>query len=326
MATALQSSLFPTLPSSRHLLSANESSLLELLDRTAALLDATDIAGMEALVPCLNLVRLAQGPVAWAKTIERIIAPHRIRPMLHEEPLTRHAFEKPRGYAGDAALLDLIYRVRPYDGPMTQLGARIHAWSASQPACRSVYERRDILASLIDRAAAERPFPRILSLACGHLREAQRSDAVRTQRIGEIVAVDQDPLSLEVVARESHSWRVTPVKASIRRFLVDPSIYGEFDLVYSAGLYDYLEDDTARRLTNSMFAALRPGGTLMVANFAPELLDIGYMEAIMDWQLIYRDESGVAGFCDGLPADQIRERRMDRDSGGNVVYLTIQKC
>ena len=325
MATALQSSLFPTLPSVRHL-SLTEGSLLQILDRTAALLDAADIAGMEALVPALNLVRLAQGATAWKNTIARIIAPHRIRPMLHEEPLTRHAFEKPRGYPGDAVLLDLIYRNRPYDGPITPLGARIHAWSATQQACRSVYERRDILARLIDRIAAERPLPRILSLACGHLREAQRSDAVRAHAVGEIVAVDQDPLSLEVVARESNGARVTPVKASIRRFLVDPSIYGDFDLVYSAGLYDYLDDDTAKRLTSSMFASLRPGGTLVVANFAPELLDIGYMEAVMDWQLIYRDEAGVARFCDGLPPEQIREQQMERDSGGSVVYLTVRKC
>jgi len=325
MATALQSSLFPTLSSARQL-SPTEGSLLQALDRTATLLDRMDLAALEALVPSLNLARLAQGATAWKNTVARIVAPHRLRSMLHEEPLTRHAFQKPRGYPGDAALLDLIYRNEPFDGPMTPLGERIHAWSATQQAVRSVYERRDILASLIDRIAAERPLPRILSLACGHLREAQRSEAVRTNAVGEIVAVDQDPLSLEVVARESNSARVTPVKASIRRFLVDPTIYGDFDLVYSAGLYDYLEDETAKRLTSSMFAALRPGGTLVVANFAPELLDIGYMEAVMDWNLIYRDESGVARFCDGLPVEQIAEQKMERDSAGNVVYLTVRKC
>ena len=281
---------------------------------------------MEALVPSLNLVRLAQGTTAWKNSIARIIAPHRIRSMLHEEPLTRHAFEKPRGYPGDAELLDLMYRRQPYTGPITQLGARIYAWSATQPACQSVYERRDILARLIDRIAAERTLPRILSLACGHLREAQRSEAVRANAVGEIVAVDQDPLSLEVLVRELNNPRITPVNASIRRFLFDPTIYGDFDLIYSAGLYDYLDDETARRLTSSMFAALRPGGSLVVANFAPELPDIGYMEAIMDWRLIYRDERGVASFCDDLPADLIREQRMQRDTGGNVIYLTVRKC
>jgi len=75
-----------------------------------------------------------------------------------------------------------------------------------------------------------------------------------------------------------------------------------------------------------MFAALRPTGRLVVANFAPELRDIGYMEAVMDWRLIYRDERAVAGFCDDLPADLIREQTMRRDGGGNVIYLTVRKC
>jgi SAM-dependent methyltransferase len=325
MATALQSSLFDTPPSSPRL-SHSESSLRQLLDRTASLLEAHEITAMETLVPSLNLARVAQGPTAWRNAITNVIAPHRLRPMLHEEPFTRHAFQKPRGYPGDAALLDLIYGDAPFDGPMTPLGARIYAWAPSQAAVQSVRERREILAGLIDRVAAERPMPRMLSLACGHLREAQRSEAVRAGEVGEFVAVDQDAQSLEVVARESKGARITPVKASIRRFLVDPSIYGDFDLIYSAGLYDYLEDDVAKRLTSSMFAALRPGGTLLVANFAPELLDIGYMEAVMDWQLIYRDEHGVARFCEHLPVEQVREQKLERDSGGNVVYLTVRKC
>jgi extracellular factor (EF) 3-hydroxypalmitic acid methyl ester biosynthesis protein len=324
MATVLQTS-FPGVESEQRLSHA-DSSLLQLVDQTAARFDRLDLSLMSALVTWLNSARLVGGSLAWQSTIDAVIAPHRIRAMLHEDPLTRRAFQKPRGYPGDAELLDLIYRVRPYKGAMTPLGALIHEFAPSQPSCVSVSERREILGRLIDHTAAERPLPRILSLACGHLREAQLSEAVRTNAIGEIVAVDQDPLSLEVLVRELKNPRITPVNASIRRFLFDPTIYGDFDLIYSAGLYDYLDDETARRLTSSMFAALRPGGSLVVANFAPELPDIGYMEAIMDWRLIYRDERGVASFCDDLPADLIREQRMQRDTGGNVIYLTVRKC
>jgi SAM-dependent methyltransferase len=316
MATVLQTAAFQGALANAHL-SKPETELLEVLERSAALFDTLDISGMHKLVAGLNAARLRHSARAWPTIIADFVATHRIRPMLHEDPLTRHAFQKPRGYPGDAALLDLIYGDAPVGGDMTRLGALINRFAPSQPSCRSVRERREILARLIDRTAAERPMPRVLSLACGHLREAQRSEAVRARAIGEIVAVDQDPLSLEVVARESNGARITPVRASIRRFLVDPSIYGEFDLIYSAGLYDYLDDETAKRLTTSMFAALRPGGSLVVANFAPELPDIGYMEAVMDWRLIYRDERGVAGFCDDLPADLIREQRLQRDSGKN---------
>ncbi len=33
------------------------------------------------------------------------------------------------------------------------------------------------------------------------------------------------------------------------------------------------------------------GGMLLIANFTPDSHGRGYMEAFMDWQLIYRDES-----------------------------------
>ncbi|HEY4302915.1 MAG TPA: class I SAM-dependent methyltransferase [Gemmatimonadaceae bacterium] len=326
MASALQTSLFPGVVFNESHLSSTEATLAQVLDRTAALFDRLDLSGIAALVAQLAHARAAHGAIAWQNTISKVVAPHRVRTMLHQDPLTGRAFAKPRGYAGDAALLDLIYRDTPYAGEMTMFGALVHQWTPSQSSCQSVCERRELLAALIDRIADERPLPRILSLACGHLREAQHSSAVRTNAIGEIVAVDQDPLSLEVIARELRNARITPVKASIRRFLVDPTIYGDFDLVYSAGLYDYLDDEAATRLTSSMFSALRPGGTLVVANFAPELPDIGYMEAIMDWKLIYRNEHAVACFCDKIPAHQIREQRMQRDSSGSVVYLTVQKC
>jgi SAM-dependent methyltransferase len=190
-----------------------------------------------------------------------------------------------------------------------------------------VRERRRRLTSLIDRVAREQARPRILSLACGHLREAQRSQAVRAGEVGEIVAVDQDKESLDLVVREQGSHRITPVHASIRRFLADPTIYGDFDLVYAAGLYDYLDDGVARLLTLSMFAALRPGGRMLVANFAPSLRDIGYMESIMDWRLIYRDDADVARLAaDALPAERVCEQTISRDNHGNVVYLTVRKC
>src|SRR4029079_4994043 len=119
------------------------------------------------------------GQAEWARLIDDVIASHPIRAQLHEEPFTRRAFEKTRGYAGDSVLLDLCYRHRPYDVTLTRLGAVLHAWIDRRPAALSVLERRTILAREIDAAAARGNATRILSIACGHLREAQASDAVR---------------------------------------------------------------------------------------------------------------------------------------------------
>lgn len=299
--------------------------LKRLVAETDRRLRDNDISGMDDFVIALNDIRQELEPTDWHTLIADVIAPHPIRSRLHEEPFTRRAFEKPRGYPGDAALLDLIYRDRPVDTELTPLGRRLHAWAGHQPGCLSVQKRRCILASLIDQVAADRPQPRVLSLACGHLREAQGSEAVRRLHVKELVAVDQDTESLAVVDREQRNFNVKPVHMSVRRFLTGPTALGSFDLAYAAGLFDYLADSVAVALTRAMFAALRPGGTLLVANFAPELRDIGYMEAIMDWHLIYRDETAVARFISGIPSNCIADVSLTRDSLQNVVYLSVRK-
>ena len=53
------------------------------------------------------------------------------------------------------------------------------------------------------------------------------------------------------------------------------------DLIYAAGLYDYLGDAIAIQLTSRLLQMLAPGGggRLLIANFNPDLRDIGYLEA-----------------------------------------------
>lgn len=297
-----------------------------ILDRTHAMLAAGDITGMDAFVNALNTIRRNLPPTEWRRYVETVVAQHQVRALIHEEPFTCRAFAKPRGYPGDAKLLDLVYADEPPSESLSALGATLYDWAIAQPACRSVQARRDILAGIIDRVAAERPNPRMLSVACGHLREAQRSEAVRSGAVAEFIALDQDAESLAVVEREQQSFNVVPVRASIRRLLVDATALGTFDLAYAAGLYDYLEEPIAQALTASMFQALRPGGTLVVANFAPELRDIGYMEAVMDWRLLYRSEADVERFTARIPAGEIAARQLFRDGPGNVVYLSVQRA
>ncbi|MGH7617707.1 MAG: class I SAM-dependent methyltransferase [Gemmatimonadaceae bacterium] len=280
---------------------------------------------MNGFVGALDQIRRDVGPAEWTRLIADVIVPHPVLAQLHEEPFTHRAFEKPRGYAGDAVMLDYAYRHRPYSATLTRLGAALYAWAERRPATMSVVERRAILAGEIDAVAARREGPRVLSIACGHLREAQASTAVQRGAIAEFVALDQDTESLAVVECEQHQHNVRVERASVGRFVKYGAALGTFDLVYSAGLYDYLNDNDATAVTEAMFRSLRPGGRMLVANFAPDLPDIGYLEAIMDWRLIYRDDEAVLKLADGIPRQAIAERSVTRDRLGNVVYMTIDR-
>jgi extracellular factor (EF) 3-hydroxypalmitic acid methyl ester biosynthesis protein len=70
---------------------------------------------------------------------------------------------------------------------------------------------------------------------------------------------------------------------------------------------------------------LREGGKLLIANFAPTLPDIGYMEAYMGWKLVYRDAIEMEHLADEISERDPFERRIFWDAPKNVVLLEIVK-
>jgi hypothetical protein len=61
----------------------------------------------------------------------------------------------------------------------------------------------------------------------------------------------------------------------------------EQDIIYSLGLFDYLDAKTATVLLQLLYAGLNHGGLLVIGNFADHP-GRSFMEAGMEWHLIYR--------------------------------------
>jgi extracellular factor (EF) 3-hydroxypalmitic acid methyl ester biosynthesis protein len=95
------------------------------------------------------------------------------------------------------------------------------------------------------------------------------------------------------------------------------------DLAYTAGLYDYLPTRLARSVTAALFSMVSAGGRVAVANCAPNWDAMAYMEAFMDWRLIYRAESEMTELAASIPGREIDEMRLFRNPSGNVVFLEI---
>ena len=279
---------------------------------------------MHSLHLGLITLRRRWTPEAWRRFCKEIAKKHPLRPFLHQCPFTRRAYERPRGYAGDAVLIDYLYMDHASDE--LHAGREIYRYMHQQPSSLSVRERRQLLARTIDDTAGRVPdTSRILSVACGHLREAESSVAVAERRVGELIAFDQDPLSLAEISHHNPHGVVKPVCGSVRALLSKKTTFQDMDFVYSAGLYDYLSDAVATRLTALLMGMLRPGGKLLVANFARFPPETGYMEAFMDWWLIYRDEDGMRALLGEVPLEQLAAVRLFRDSQDNVIYLELTR-
>jgi hypothetical protein len=283
--------------------------------------------GMGVLLPALQARRLELNDHAWGE-FARLCLGHPLRQLLHEDPFTYRAFAKPRGYAGDAPLLDFIYGEEEGWPPpaASAMGKDIFASTTRSSACEAVRARRALIADLVDRIAEEVPYPHLLSIAAGHLREAQLCAAVKRRRLGRFVALDSDAESLAEVQRCYGRHGVEPVAASVRQLLTHRVDLGPFDFVYATGLFDYLPLAAAQRLTGVMFQMLRPRGRLLIANFLPGILDVGYMESFMSWKLIYRDRGAMLQLAADIPQEQIREIRIVAEENQNIIFLQVTKA
>jgi SAM-dependent methyltransferase len=299
------------------------------LDQAYEQLSRGEVAhGMQLLFSSLGHTRASLLTEDWKAFCRDICLRHPIRNLVHQDPLTRRSFDKPRRYVGDAVLLDLLYQGKlqlDHRRP-SEIGQGVYHYLSQQTSVRSIQGRRDLLARWIDSTADRVPAARILSVACGHLREAQLSRAVREQRLGRFLALDQDLKSLAVVNQELGPFGIETVPGSVKSLLKGELRFDAMDFVYAAGLYDYLSQPVAIQLTRVLFSMLRPGGRLLLANYADPPADSNfkaYMEAFMDWWLLYRDESEVDGWSQDIPKAELAGRRLFRDDTGNLLYLEL---
>jgi hypothetical protein len=289
--------------------------------------DGELLSGMSRLGSVLSGARRRLSSGDWREYVARKVLTHPVREVVHGDPFTHRAFSKPRGYAGDAVMMDYIYgRTAPEieQLPATTRGIFHYCTNTSSP--EAVRFRRRVLAETIDVAAARaKRSIEVVALAAGHLREADLSSAVRSGS-ARVTAIDQDEESLDVVKNEYSRFGVQTTPTSVRHLLAGRADLPVSDLSYSAGLYDYLPAAAATRLTTLMFTALRPGGTVLLANFLPGIADVGYMEALMDWHLIYRDDQAMLDLTAGVPRGEVAAIEQFHDPFDNIGFLRLTKA
>jgi extracellular factor (EF) 3-hydroxypalmitic acid methyl ester biosynthesis protein len=278
----------------------------------------------------LNSMRSYVSENAWKQFAAEECRHHPLMQLMQQDPLTARAFTKPRGYAGDAVMMDLLYAAEDcYDLPelegISELGRQIYEYQLQTPTAKAVRARRHIISEKVDDLARRTSGAHILSLACGHLREANECPALLEGRIGRYLAIDQDKESLAVVEREVGTLGVETLAASVRDVLKGNIHLTGFDMVYATGLYDYLLEPVAQHLCEMFFDMLNPGGRFLIANFLPGISNVGYMETFMDWWLIYRTKEELLRLAETLPEKQVEAIDLFVEENKNIVFLEVSR-
>jgi hypothetical protein len=267
-------------------------------------------------------------PAVWQGLIP-IAQNHPVMEYFLEDPLTRWSFEKPRGYSGDAQLLDYIYcdpHVAESVASASEIGKALYSHTKDVPSCVAARERRDLLTRYVDEAADRHgPETEILAIAAGHLREANRSVALREHRLKRWVALDQDPQSVGLIARDFRGTAIETIDGSVRTILARGHKLGKFDLIYASGLYDYLAHKVAVKLTKTCLQMLKANGTFLFANYAEGNPDAGYLETFMNWVLLLRSEADMWNIINASVDRNTVEAQVFFGENRNVLYGVIEK-
>ncbi|GHD22219.1 class I SAM-dependent methyltransferase [Tianweitania populi] len=276
----------------------------------------------------LHQIRSQVSPQVWESFVP-VVQNHGVTEFLLQDPFTRWSFEKPRGYSGDAQLLDFIYRhssAQDAIAAASPLGQTLYEITSASQSSAAVRERRDLLTTYVDEVAATHgKDAEILTIAAGHLREADRSIALQSGDLARWVALDQDPLSVGSMVRDFAGTSITPIDGSVSVLLTDTYQLGQFDFVYAAGLYDYLPRKVAVRLTKKCMQMLKPKGMFLFANFAAGIPDDGFMETFMNWSLLLRTEAEMWDIVNASVDRNTVDAQVYYGDNRNIVYATIRK-
>ena len=281
---------------------------------------------VEAIIPDLARIRATVSKEDWVHHLVPQCRFHELAKLCSEDPYTERALSKPRGFAGDAVMLDFLYSGAP-PSETSEIGREIFKGTALCTSGLSVVDRRDRLATLIQETAARKPGARGLSIACGHLREAQVDGGAAVQEFSAFYGLDQDAQALQVVEAEQAEFGVETVKGSVREVIGERIGFEQLDLVYAAGLLDYLSDGVAGRLIKRMASFLAPGGRLVVGNFTPGNWGRLYMDVFMDWGLTYRTPEDLRAIArDSGATVGMAIERVSVDPYGNIAYLELVRA
>jgi len=209
------------------------------------------------------------------------------------------SLEKKYGYAGDFEAIDKIYQQSLSIHPT---GARWDHYFHQHGSCKAVRNRKDYFKNLLKNRLVGRSQFNLLNVASGPARDLKELYQELNARHGELsttcVDMDSDAIAFASQMTSEYSDQIEFVNKNAFKFRTEK----KYDVIWSAGLFDYFNDKAFKLMLMKFRQWLKPGGEIVVGNFNQDHNPTrAAMEIIGDWFLNHRTE------------EQLRE--LARDAG-----------
>jgi extracellular factor (EF) 3-hydroxypalmitic acid methyl ester biosynthesis protein len=239
------------------------------------------------------------------KAVHRAYSRRQLHPFLLSSPFIYRTFQKPLGYAGDYEMVNMILR-NPVEG--ASLFAKIINTRFVNGAPAEAHRNRikylmNVLREETRRRAKQGQITHIFNLGCGPAREIQDFliyDDLCERATFTLLDFNDETLAYtgkllnELKMKHQRQTPITMIKRSVHQLLKEGRRGAEigknsvYDIVYCAGLFDYLSDRVCLRLMDIFYEIVAPGGILIATNVEASNPDRQMMEYLMDWHLTYR--------------------------------------
>ncbi len=248
-------------------------------------------------------------------------------PFLMKSPFCYRTFVKPLGYAGDYEMVNMILK-NGYNGANLFAKLLDHTF-LKLPAAEAHRNRIKYLVKLLlregEKAAREGRRLKVLNLGCGPAMEIQH---VLDDDCAEFIDFDLLDFSQETIdytesvlrkrLRQGSKCNINFILKSVHQLLKEASrsrIDRKYDIIYCAGLFDYLSQKVCAKLVSMFCDMVHKEGIVVVTNVAKNNPTINLMEYLVEWNLIYRDDNDMK---DLTPKGNIASEVVHDETGVNL--------
>ena len=244
----------------------------------------------------------------------------KLKIILNDNTLIGHGFVKPFGYPGDFNLIDKIYNFE------VNSDSRYRNWDLffqNQPGANAVRNRKDFFLDYCKTLTIKKKNSKVLILGSGPASDVYEflDNYFGNNKISfDLIDFDQAAIDFSMKKNEKFNGAVTYNKINALRF----NSYKLYDLIWSAGLFDYFKDKHFTFLIRKYFNCLTEDGEMVISNFSTKNPTKRLMEVLSDWYLNLRTESDLYRIASAANVDN-ELVTVEKEPLGINLFLKIRK-
>ncbi len=236
-----------------------------------------------------------------------------------KDTMQGYALLKPHGYSGDFVIIERIYQ--RWMSPKEHL-VKWDRYFHAQAAPQAIINRKKFFIDLLNSLDKKDGKHRVLNIGCGPC-----------QDIVEFLLQGESHVFFECVDYDKDAVEYSYKKVKGKGFLSNVEFHRDnafkfrpskqYDLIWSAGLFDYLDAKTFKMLLTKQLTFLKSGGKLVIGNFSLSNPTRDYMEC-GNWFLHHRSPEDLIKITEecGVPREKISVKS---ESLGVNLFLHISR-